>query len=345
LTLIGSYTPLIVNHSSMNKLFIYIPTFNRPLILKTQLEILLPQVTKRIENVRLLISDNNSNNYEVTDLIKEYKDNVNIKVRKYEHSIGGNANLAMGFVDAKKDEFLWMLSDNDIVSENAVEQILINLDKSLDFIVLVNTVNEKVDLIHDWEVDYEKPMGWGMGKIDYTIYNMESVGDSVAEAFFYHNSSFPHLAVAYSVGKKRGKTKFRLLSRHNIIAKELQPSEELVDYSMAWTGMALLAPLLSLENSKKFSRKWLISKGVMFYISKDKYPNIYIQSKITLRKYGGWLIYIIEPYIFIIATIVNPYIKNRKTIINMLKKYLSENKFKKLKSIRDKLIIKFNSRL
>ena len=242
----------------------------------------------------------------------------------------------MGFVDAKKNEFLWILSDNDIVSPHAIKYILMNLDTSIDFFSFVNSENEAVDVIHDWDKDYEKPMHWGMGKIDDAIYNMRSASDSVEDAFVYHNTSFPHLAVAYSVGKKKGKTKFRLLPRPKIIVKELHP-EGLIDYSMAWTGMALLAPLLSKYNSKKFSRNWLISQGVMFYINKDKHTHIYIQSKATLRYYGGWPIYIIELYIFLIASIVKPYLQNRNIILMMLKKYMPELRIEQLKRVRDKL--------
>jgi GT2 family glycosyltransferase len=42
------------------KLFIYIPTFNRPEALNRQLDVLLPQVIVYKDKVRILVRDNNS---------------------------------------------------------------------------------------------------------------------------------------------------------------------------------------------------------------------------------------------------------------------------------------------
>jgi len=202
------------------KLFIYLPTYNRPESLRRQLSALLPQVEKFPQAVRVLICDNDSSKYTQEELLDELPVLKNVELRRNGGNIGGNGNIALGFVFAQPDEFLWILSDNDIVLPNAVAYLLSVLDSDFDFYCFVSNAESEKDIQHDWDSGWQIPMNWRMGLISDALYNMASVRDVVEEAFYFHNSSFPHLAVACAAARKKGITRFRLLPRQKVSADE-----------------------------------------------------------------------------------------------------------------------------
>src|SRR5450830_708666 len=124
----------------MAKLFIYIPTYNRPESLEKQLSALLPQVRNFPDEVRVLVSDNASEKYAEEDVLQHHARLSNVELRRNGGNIGANANIALGFAFARPDEFLWILSDNDIVTPNAVEYVLSMLENSVDFYCFVDNV-------------------------------------------------------------------------------------------------------------------------------------------------------------------------------------------------------------
>jgi GT2 family glycosyltransferase len=121
----------------MIQLLIYIPTFNRPDALTKQLSSLVPQIARYQENVRVIVRDNCSDNDALSVLKIKYHDHKNIFFEENFGNIGGNANIALGFIFAKKDEFLWILSDNDLISHNAIENLMEILNLRIDFVVCI----------------------------------------------------------------------------------------------------------------------------------------------------------------------------------------------------------------
>lgn len=269
-------------------LFIYIPTYNRPDALKKQLRVLVPQVLQFPERVRLLISDNASANDSFADLEKEFSGHATISLRKNPGNIGGNANISLGFVFARPNEFLWILGDNDIIHERAVEYILKNLDPTIDFYCFNDFVKEPEIIDYRWQDGWEKPMDWRMGLISDGLYNMKTISSSIEDAFFYHNSSFPHLAVGCSAAKKKGNVKFKILPRKNIDS-EIHSSEECpTDYTLARVGMLQLIPLFPKWSAKSFSRLWLRKHGYDLFKHRKKMYMVYLHTKGTVLHYGGF---------------------------------------------------------
>ncbi|MBA4383767.1 MAG: hypothetical protein C0410_03455, partial [Anaerolinea sp.] len=115
------------------KLFIYIPTYNRPKSLEKQIASLSSQVTRHKDCVRILVNDNASPTNLFFELEEKYS-SENIVFHKNSGNIGGNANIALAFTYAKNDEFLWILSDDDLLTDNAVDYILSNLEDTVEFI-------------------------------------------------------------------------------------------------------------------------------------------------------------------------------------------------------------------
>ena len=287
-----------------------------------------------MHDVRVLICDNDSSKYSAEDILRGHSLLPNVEVRRNGGNIGGNGNIALGFVFAKPDEFLWILSDNDIVSPHAIKYLLTMLDPTVDFYCFVNGIDSIQDVYHQWNEGWQIPMEWHMGLISDALYNMATVRDTVQDAFFFHNSSFPHLAVACSAAKRKGETLFRLLPRQKVSADIFPSDENPTDYSLAHVCMPLLVPLFPAWEAKSFSRKWLWSHGIQLHINKPKHPHLYIQSKATLRSYGGFEVTILLWLTHIIAILVKPYLNNRKFIVEKLKTHLSSENLERAKRLR-----------
>jgi glycosyltransferase involved in cell wall biosynthesis len=307
----------------MKNLFIYIPTYNRPEALRTQLSALIPQVLSHTENVRLLVCDNNSDKYKLNEILADYPESANIQSRINGGNIGGNANIALAFVFAKPHEFVWILSDNDIVSEDAVTYILSKLDSDVDFFCFVDNTDIEVDIHHDWKLGWQIPMNWRMGKISDALYNMNSIKSAVDDAFYFHNSSFPHLAVACAAAKKKGLTRFRLLPRHRIQIDEASSLEQPGDYSLSQVCMPLLIPLFPKWEAKSFAITWLWKHGITFHEKRHRHPHLYIQSTSTLRHYGGWRTLLLMHSMYILAVVKTKYFSDRPMIVQKIKNILS----------------------
>lgn len=318
----------------MPKLFIFIPTYNRPVALQRQLRTLLPQVNQHPDRVRVLVCDNASEKFNELEILGACDGFESVEVRRNGGNIGGNGNIALGFVFARPDEFLWILSDNDIVSPDAVAYLLSVLDPAFDFYCFVNGTETERDLDYDWSAGWQKPMDWRMGLISDALYNMASVRDVVEEAFYFHNSSFPHLAVACAAAKKKGVTRFRLLPRQKVSADEASSLEQPTDYSLARVCMPLLVPLFPKWEAKSFCRKWLWSHGIMLHLNKSRHPHLYIQSKATLRYYGGWIAAVLVFGSGICAVMAAPYLNRRSVIVKKLKMNLSSSNLERLQRVR-----------
>jgi glycosyltransferase involved in cell wall biosynthesis len=317
----------------MKKLFIYIPTYNRPVALEKQLSVILPQVADLPEQVRILVNDNASDS-PLTGYKKKHSVHSNIQFQSNVGNIGGNANIALGFVFSQPDEFLWILSDNDIVTDTAVEYLLQMLDDKIDFYCFVDTVKEAVEIDHSWEGGWQTPMDWRLGLISDALYNINTVKSSIDEAFYFHNSSFPHLAVACAAAKKKGVVKFMLLPRIKINNDLYSSDEAPTDYSLAHVAMPLLVALFPAWEAKSFSLKWLRKHGITMYRDRRRHYHLYLQSRATLAYYGGWSARLLLNWMWGVALIANPLIAVRQKIIGIAKRRFSASTIKKLENIR-----------
>ena len=318
----------------MNQLFIYIPTFNRPSALQAQLRSLAPQVGKHPAQVRLLVNDNCSNAYAIEDIAKEYRQFENISFQKNGGNIGGNANIALGFVFSKPGEFLWILSDNDIISDGAVDYLLSVLAQDVDFYCFVDTLAQAQPVARTWEQGWQEPMDWRMGLISDALYNIRTVQDSMEDAFYYHNSSFPHLAVACSAAKKKGAVQFMLLPRSRISGAMHRSDECPTDYSLAQVCMPFLAALFPRKKARQFTLGWLGKHWWDMHYNRLRRYELYLQSKATIRHYGGGIAKIVLPLSFLLYLLLFPFSLLKKKLLEMAKKKLSPQMLEKLKRMR-----------
>ena len=107
------------------KLTIAIPTYNRNELLKANLLKLLPQVT---DECRIIIFDNCSDvpvKDTLSDLLNGYS-NIDISIVRNRYNIGMTANILKCFEECP-DPWLWVLGDDDEVTDGAVARILIDI--------------------------------------------------------------------------------------------------------------------------------------------------------------------------------------------------------------------------
>lgn len=150
-------------------LTIAIPTYNRPAKLRNTLLRLIPQLN---ELVFLRILDNHSDtdirSYVQNDITPAVADKI--EIIRHKVNIGGDANFQRCF-ELCETPFIWMIGDDDMVADNAVELILKEIEnfKEYDLIginfnsnccnkkrispVTINSTNElahKLDSFGNW---------------------------------------------------------------------------------------------------------------------------------------------------------------------------------------------------
>ena len=274
----------------MINLFIYIPTYRRPIALSKQLDTLLPQARKFPNHVRIVVRDNDSKGPQFEAIKKKYQAD-NILFEKNFGNIGGNANIALGFVFARENEFLWILSDNDLVRDDCIAYLLDEIDNTIDYVVMNDQVTYPKKVYWSWADGWLEPINWWQGLISAALFNTNTVRESIGDGFFYHNSSFPHLAVACSAAKKNEKVTFMHLPFSSVHQEVLTSQESITDYSLSHVGMPGLLALFPVRAGRIFARQWAHKNGWMFYLNREKHPELFASSKYLLVKLGGAIIY------------------------------------------------------
>ncbi len=209
-----------------------------------------------------------------------------VEVRSNLGNVQANANIALAFVFARPQEYLWILGDDDIVREGALQAIATHgLVGDLDVVTFETTSRQPASVVHTWR------KGWDWigetGLISNVIYKAQVLAAQASQAFFYHNSSFPHLAVLIATMRERGSLRFRVLPSAWVLIPPARHSEEEGDCSLSLSGMPQLAPLLPPEDAARFCRVWLREQGPGFVKYRDKHPEVHLPTRAVLKKYGG----------------------------------------------------------
>lgn len=101
-------------------LTIAIPTYNRPQYLKECLDILCPQLN---DEIKIVVRDNCSSNYDFPSFIKPYVDQYSVIAVQNSMNIGGDASVARCFEDCDTD-WICILGDDDYIQEGGLIKIL-----------------------------------------------------------------------------------------------------------------------------------------------------------------------------------------------------------------------------
>lgn len=276
-------------------LTIAIPTYNRQQTLVKNLEKLLSQLTDECE---LLIIDNCSSN-PVEDYLKGTflaNDNNFKKIRVVRNSsnIGLSANFVRCFEFATS-KWLWILSDDDPVVENALEIVLRHIKQYADVALLTYStpifVRKKefsIQGIHEFldKLDNFERILFISG----SIYNASMMQKHISAGYYFSYSMAPHLAILFSSLAEDGKGIFLT---EEIVKWDPTPVNE------RWNALIIILrlysliehPSLSFEDKKKlavhldknFTRKYLaLLIGVVISLNSSEIP---IDMKRQLKLY------------------------------------------------------------
>ena len=272
----------------MPELLIYIPTYNRSTILKTQLLALVPQI-KGNPKVALLVSDNASPDNTSIQARDQISSLANAIVRTLPSNVGGNGNAVLGFASEIESKYIWVLADDTIVQPGAVDLILENLKHEPD-LVSIRTSSE-VSKQTSYEIEREgigtvfKNSSWGL--FSALIYSRKLVSNSLEAGFTFHNSSFPHLAILFDACWKSGSVSVRQLPGTSIFSKYEIDNLDSSIYTLSLAGRPMLLNFASSFERVKLARTWALSNSLGIAAFQGLHPVAASASKAALYKAGG----------------------------------------------------------
>ena len=291
------------------KLYIYIPTYNREREIFAQLGVLYDQVEKYKDKVRVIVNDNGSDQGYYQELKRKYPHD-NIQYNQNFGNIEGNANIIQGFIHAKKDEFIWLLSDDELLNHNSLEYIIKNIDESSDIVLFEKNTRVNNKLIYNFDDQTMDPIDWGQGLISAVLIKSNLIQKYLSAGYYYHNSSFPHLAVFLAAARETKDIKYQFMEMDKVFFLYEAKRVRYDAYSIASTGMPWLVDLMHQNNQKRFIHGWTHRNGWRMMAFRKKHPECYVYSRYLIVKYGGvwgyilliksWLISLIYPQLLLI---------------------------------------------
>ncbi len=191
------------------RLTVVIPTYNREQRLKRTLDIL--EIQSDV-NFDIIILDNCSN-YDVAQVLDKRKDEFKgrVKIVYNKTNIGMALNLANAFIQ-KMDGWVWMLTDDDIPSVYAVEDIYEEIEHCHRIGVIhfsicewdrymdhgykdFKSLHELMEFYQNSTIDWQNIHSYSGDFIYFSnkVYNMKYVQAYYEKIFFYAYSSVPQL--------------------------------------------------------------------------------------------------------------------------------------------------------
>jgi len=240
----------------MAKLLIYIPSYNRYELVFAQLKLIVADISSNnISDVNVYVNDNCSSDNRYLDLPRHYKQDY-VEIHRNEVNIGLVGNLIYGFQLSGWD-YIWVLSDDDILKSDSVSIILNQINESRsefnNFFYLICGIKGDSSFSHGDVVtsreEYVSRFGTlsMMGLISANIYPA-AIREYVPYMYLYGYSLFPHVA---GVLKCMGSDVFRLKCIGGQLV-EWRPGNRSYDevVSMAYLNVVDLANLIDDRSEK-----------------------------------------------------------------------------------------------
>lgn len=236
------------------KLLVYIPSFNRAASLVKQLEIL--KAYKGPGEIAVVVRDNCSEpeTYkEVSRLCKESK----FGYVRNPCNIGPNPNILAGFMYCSRTDYLWILSDDDLIKPDAVNKVfdLLHRHGDCDIIYLTHNLLQQEEVVEQNQEQLLKQIGDGLGIISRVIYRSAKVIPYIRAGYDNLMSCFPHLAILFELTKQESIRVCRVSKGGFFLAGHL-PVAEPLSYIQSFYGYTLLANNLKEELRRDFLSDW-----------------------------------------------------------------------------------------
>jgi len=254
----------------MKKLTIYIPSYNRGGSLFKQLKAI--NIKENNDKISVVINDNNSTDILYKE-VEKYCLKNNIIYIKNKINIGGDANIFNGFLNSFESEYIWILSDDDLLKNDSVEKILDILNNNLDILFLTHSEIEKLCVAKWTQKDfYENNIKTsdGAGLISNVIYKSDFIKDSIPVGFQNIYTCFSHLSVLIHSMKNKTTKVGNIGSYHFFIPETNLPPENSAGYSKSYFGFVLLGELFENKIKKKFINDFNTFWNLMYWYIKSK---------------------------------------------------------------------------
>lgn len=176
-----------------NLLSINIPTYNRPEIVSSNLEVMIPKLRKW--NICIHISDDSDDN-RTFDLIEKIKKNYEyIFYKKNNPSLGHDQNF-FATVMMGESKYVWYLADSRFFEEDSLDIILDVLEKHNPDYCFINSRKGDNDNIYIEPVDSKEFMikkAWYLTLSGATIYKREQIKEAEPTSPLQYFKNFPQL--------------------------------------------------------------------------------------------------------------------------------------------------------
>lgn len=278
----------MLNHAFLT---IYIPTYRRPEALKRQVSELSHQLWSLDRPARASVhvhvrlngaKDHDSTLLAQLEQLVEGLDNFRFDVNPV--NIGGNANISLGFTVASLEGYLWLLSDNDLIRASLLPDVLEAL-RGYSPDILINCGGRSSGLqtlrFGDMGQFHEHPL-YDLGLISRGIYKMDYLSSSGEIPFFCHNSSFPHLAVAFHAFQCNQTCDLFVISGSAFVEDKESLSDYKGEYSLSYAGRAQLIEFVPLRRRRSFAIAFLRSGALDLLRSSRRYPAVAASSVVML---------------------------------------------------------------
>lgn len=243
------------------RLTIYIPTFGRPASCVEQVRAIAAQQGLCDLAVTVVVSINGDDSYDLAGLRQAGADQI-IERRA---NLGGNANICLGFEHVRGGDYLWILSDDDIIRPGALARLAHLMVERPDLIVASTSATSDATL----ECQDERALLSAGGHIDLissTIYRTDVIAPFVETAFALIVTSYPHAGAIIAMMRSRGLTLCTVLPADDLVDRNrsiasvtaISRSDAGVRQGAAFFGGGLLSTLGD-HNSfsdREFVRWW-----------------------------------------------------------------------------------------
>ncbi|MBP1920720.1 glycosyltransferase family 2 protein [Youngiibacter multivorans] len=158
-----------------DRLAIAIPTYNRHLILKENLELMLPEIMEH--GIKVYISDDSSNNL-TGEMASELKERYpNIEYIRNDPRLGHDRNC-LSTLGKPDQEYVWYLGDSQIICPGGIKRVLEVIEsKACDFIV-VNSLHRGIGITSKEYTDANEffvDLAWHTTLTGATIYRKDNL--------------------------------------------------------------------------------------------------------------------------------------------------------------------------
>ncbi|WP_129101921.1 glycosyltransferase family 2 protein [Arcobacter sp. F2176] len=269
----------------MNKLTIYIPTYNRAESVLKQLNLI---KTINNDNITVIVSDNCSTDRIGYEKVKAFCLNNNILYIKNFVNVGADANIFNGFIVSQNSKYIWILSDDDLLKKDAVERVLEILNNN-NFDLLFFTFHYIENLSYaTWnQADlYNKniKISDGSGLISNVIYKSDFIKESIPIGFQHIYTCFAHLAILIDSFYNKTAEIGRIGSSSFFVPETNLPPAISASYSKSYFGFVLLAELFEDKLKKEFIIEWSKFKNLRHWFIKKR-DKIASQNSIYAKAY------------------------------------------------------------